>query len=98
MYSPSSPYYKTPFVSGQYLDVLKIRPIPAEPDDVLYIIQVQYTHRPDLLAFDMYGDKDLWWVYAQRNLEILKDPINDFKPGLVITAPSMATIEKLSRG
>ena len=23
MYSPSSPYYKTPFVSGQYLDILK---------------------------------------------------------------------------
>jgi hypothetical protein len=31
-------------------------------------------------------------------LEILKDPINDFKAGVVIKAPSRETIEKLSRG
>ncbi len=84
MYSPSSPYYKTPFVSGQYLDILKIRPIPAEPDDVLYIIQVQYTHRPDLLAYDKFGNSELWWILALSNLEIIKDPITDFKEGTII--------------
>ena len=41
MYSATSPYYKTGNVSGQYLDILSIRPIPAEADDVLYKIQVQ---------------------------------------------------------
>ena len=95
MYSASSPYFKTPFVSGQYLDILKIRPIPAEPDDVLYKIQVQYTQRPDLLAFDMYGDKDLWWVYAQRNLEILKDPIFDFEAGTEIFVPKGPSHKRL---
>ena len=54
--------------------MLQIRPIPAEPDDVLYTIEPQYTYRPDLLAFDMYGDKNLWWVFSQRNIEKLKDP------------------------
>ncbi|MDA8897373.1 hypothetical protein N9I97_01230 [bacterium] len=95
MYSASSPYYKTPFVSGRYLDILKIRPIPAEPDDVLYVIQVQYTHRPDLLAFDMYGDKDLWWVYAQRNIEILKDPVFDFEAGTEIFVPKGPSLKRL---
>ncbi len=95
MYSPSSPYYKTSFVSGQYLDILNIRPIPAEADDVLYIIQVQYTHRPDLLAFDMYGDKNLWWVYAQRNLETLKDPIFDFEAGTEIFVPKGPKLKQL---
>ena len=49
-YTPSSPYYKTSNVRNQYLDTLSIRPVPSESDDVLYTIEVQYTHRPDLLA------------------------------------------------
>lgn len=56
-YIGTSPWFNTQINNGQYLDVLKIRPIPAETDDVLYTVQVQYTHRPDLLAFDLYGDK-----------------------------------------
>ena len=95
MYSPSSPYYKTPFVSGQYLDVLKIRPIPAEPDDVLYVIQVQYTHRPDLLAYDLYGDHKLWWVFAQRNINTIKDPVYDFEAGVEIFLPKGGNLKRL---
>ena len=55
-YLGSSPWFNTPTQEGQYLDVLRIRPIPAESDDVLVTIQPQYTHRPELLAFDLYGD------------------------------------------
>jgi hypothetical protein len=40
-----------------------------------------------LLAFDLYGDKNLWWVFAQRNMEILKDPIFDLIPGIEIYVP-----------
>lgn len=86
-YSGTSPWANTTTQEGQYLDILKIRPIPAEGDDVLYTVQPQYTHRPDLLAFDLYGDKNLWWVFAQRNMEILKDPIFDLEPGIEIYVP-----------
>lgn len=86
-YIGTSPWYNTPTQEGQYLDILKIRPIPAESDDVLITIQPQYNHRPDLLAFDLYGDKNLWWVFAQRNIEILKDPIFDLVPGIEIYVP-----------
>jgi hypothetical protein len=86
-YIGTSPWYNTPTQEGQYLDILKIRPIPAESDDVLITIQPQYNHRPDLLAFDLYGDKNLWWVFAQRNMEILKDPIFDLVPGIEIYVP-----------
>ena len=83
-YTGTSPWFNTKTKNGQYLDVLRIRPIPAETDDVLYTVQVQYTHRPDLLAFDLYGDKNLWWVFAQRNMEIIKDPIFDLEAGIQI--------------
>ena len=86
-YIGTSPWFNTLTQEGQYLDILKIRPIPAESDDVLITIEPQYNHRPDLLAFDLYGDKDLWWVFAQRNIEILKDPIFDLVPGIEIYVP-----------
>lgn len=86
-YISSSPWQDTQIVNGQYLDVLSIRPVPAESDDVLYTIEVQYTHRPDLLAYDLYGDKNLWWIFAQRNMDIIKDPVYDIEAGVQIYIP-----------
>lgn len=93
-YTSTSPWHKTKTVKDQYLDVLTIRPVPAESDDVLYTIEVQYTHRPDLLAYDLYGDKNLWWVFAQRNMNIIKDPVYDIEAGVQIYLPKG---EKLQR-
>jgi hypothetical protein len=86
-YSNTSPYAKTRKVNNQYLDVLTIRPVPENSDDVRYAIEPQYTHRPDLLAYDLYGDKNLWWVFAQRNMDIIKDPVYDLEPGVEIFIP-----------
>jgi hypothetical protein len=83
LYNNKSPYFTTKTV-GNYLDVLNIRAVSANPDDYLYTIQPQYTYRPDLLAHDLYGDASLWWVFIQRNLDILQDPILDFVPGTKI--------------
>lgn len=85
-YSILSPWHITDFKEN-YLDILKIRPVSAEPDDFLYTIEPQYTFRPDLLANDLYGDAQLWWVFVQRNLDVLEDPIFDFVPGKKIYIP-----------
>lgn len=86
-YVGSSPWAATSIENEQYLDVLNIRPIPATADDVLYTVGVQYTHRPDLLAYDLYGTTKLWWVFSQRNMDVLKDPIYDLVAGLKIYLP-----------
>ena len=83
VYTNTSPWYDTP-INNNYLDVLSIRAVPAEADDFLYTIQPQYAYRPDLLAFDLYGNATLWWVFAQRNMDVLQDPILDFVPGTQI--------------
>lgn len=82
-YSNTSPWFTTP-INNNYLDVLTIRPVSAEVDDFLYTIEPQYAYRPDLLAFDLYGTPSLWWVFIQRNLDVLQDPILDFVPGTQI--------------
>jgi alpha-L-fucosidase len=68
--------------------------VPAEADDFKYVIENQYKHRPDLLSYDLYGTPKLWWVFSQRNMSIIKDPIYDFTPGIVIFCPKKSNLEK----
>jgi hypothetical protein len=92
-YTASSPWYDTS-QSKLYLDIWKPRAIPADSDDYDYLIQPQYNYRPDLLAYDLYGNPKLWWVFAQRNVDILFDPIYDFKAGTIIKLPKKTYLLK----
>lgn len=94
-YSATSPWHKTQIKNGQYLDILKIRPVPADNDDIQYTIEPQYTHRPDLLAYDLYNEHKLWWVFAQRNMNVLKDPIYDFEAGTTIFLPKLSRLREV---
>lgn len=93
-YTTTSPWYNTK-IKNNYLDVLTIRPVSAEKDDYLYTIEVQYMYRPDLLAYDLYGDAKLWWVFIQRNLDVLQDPIFDFQPGTKIYVPKNSSLKTI---
>jgi|TARA_Y100000310_G_scaffold252141_1_gene258804 hypothetical protein len=85
-YNDTSPYADTPQRSG-YLDVYKSRTFPQNKDDIQYKIDKFYENRPDLLAYDLYGSAKLWWVFAIRNPDVLKDPVYDFEAGTVIRIP-----------
>lgn len=90
-YSKYSPYYTTP-ITGSYLDIINFRNLPAVTNDVLFTVTSQYENRPDLLAFDLYGDVTLWWVFAVRNKDVIKDPIYDLYAGQQIYLPQLPTI------
>lgn len=66
--------------------------VPAEADDLLYVIESQYKNRPDLLSYDLYGTPKLWWVFVQRNMSVIKDPIYDFMPGVAIYLPKKSNL------
>jgi len=88
----NGPYATTEVVNG-YLDVLNFVDIPVQNDDVQFTITSLYMHRPDLLAYDLYQDSQLWWVFAVRNKDVIKDSIYDFVPGQVIFLPKLTTIK-----
>jgi alpha-L-fucosidase len=90
-YTNSSPWFNTE-ITQNFLNILSIRPVSAEPDDFLYTIESQYNYRPDLLAFDLYGEPSLWWVFVQRNLDVLQDPIFDFTVGKQIYIPKNSSL------
>lgn len=91
-YSPTSPYYQTQFTNG-YLDVINFIDIPVYSDDPYYTLTAKYMHRPDLLAYDLYNDVSLWWVFAVRNKDVIKDPVYDMVPGLSLFLPKTSTIK-----
>ncbi|MGY8864057.1 MAG: baseplate wedge protein 53 [Methylophagaceae bacterium] len=93
-YKSSSPWHKTQYTRTGALDILRIRPIPSSSDDSSYTIETQYTHRPDLLAYDLYGTPKLWWVFAQRNMNSIKDPVFDMVAGTTIFLPNAAKLKK----
>ena len=90
-YSKKSAYGLTQ-VNDYYLDLMVDRSIPKLDSDVEFTITQTYNMRPDLLAFDLYEDSELWWVFAQRNPDVLKNPLIDFSVGTVIYIPTIATL------
>jgi hypothetical protein len=78
-----------------YLDVMVDRPIPKLSDDEVWIITQTYQYRPDLLAFDLYQNAGLWWVFYQRNPNTLTAPPLDFAPGTQIYLPRITTLKSV---
>jgi len=91
-YSKSSPWYKTR-QNVNFLDIMNYREIPTTDTDYPYEIENKFRHRPDLLAFALYNNADLWWVFSQRNPTLLKDPVFDFESGLIIYIPRLDTLQ-----
>jgi hypothetical protein len=93
-YDPTSPYYLTGY-SQFFLDVMANRPIPKENDDQLFKINQTYQYRPDLLAFDLYDNASLWWVFYQRNPNTLAKPPLDFQADTLIYLPKITTLRNV---
>lgn len=94
IYDKNSPYYLTP-VYGKFLDVAVFPKIPRLADDVVFTINETYQYRPDLLAFDLYGDQGLWWVFALRNPNSIQDPVFDMQAGKQIYIPNKSTLNSV---
>ena len=91
-YDATSPYFLTGY-NQFYLDVMVNRPIPKEDDDLTFVINTTYQYRPDMLAYDLYQNAALWWVFYQRNPNTLTAPPLDFVVGVQIFLPKMPTLK-----
>ena len=94
-YPSTSPYYNTGIVNNGFLDVMINRYIPMVASDKYWQITPVYEFRPDMLAYDLYTDPKLWWVFAQRNPNRLKDPYFDFVTGLGIYLPKLDLLKQV---
>ena len=93
-YSSTSPYFNTS-ENKISLDFLNPRTITADQDDISYTIDRIYAYRPDLLAYDLYKESGLWWVFYQRNPNTLTAPPWDFEAGRSIYLPKITTLQTI---
>ena len=92
-YSKESPYFFTKIIN-RFLTYYVHRSIPPhELDSVITLNDETYVNRPDLLARDLYGDEDLFWVIPLRNG--LQDPVFDLKLGELLVVPHPSFVEEL---
>jgi hypothetical protein len=93
-YDKRSPYSQTKQTRKyvQYLDSWTQLTVPSASDDQILTLDTKYVNRPDLLAYDLYGSAQYWWVFAIRNPDVIKDPIYDFTAGITIYAPKKLNI------
>lgn len=93
LYSKNSPYAVTPQAQW-YLGIYKHRTIAPASDDITITLSPHHAFRPDILSQELYGTPTLWWVFMLRNMNKIRDPLNDFNPGKVIFAPSLNSLKK----
>ena len=88
-YRTDSMYRNTSIINNKYLDILESSiEDPTEYNTKAFTLTSKYDQRPDKLAYDLYGNAKLWWVFAHFNQDTLKDPIIDFQAGLEIQVPT----------
>lgn len=92
IYPSASAYSATPQTSW-YISNYVYRPISVDSGDKTYTIASRYNNRPDLLAYDLYGNPSYWWIFCVRNPNVIRDPIWDFVAGAVIVIPSQAHLK-----
>jgi len=78
-----------------FLDINTLPKIPTDSYEIDFKIKDAHVGRPDILANELYGTPRLWWVFALKIPDIIKDPLNDFKAGVVIKIPSPETVKNM---
>ena len=94
MYKKPSIYQNTNIKDRFYLDIWNPIFLPKSINDKIIIIPSRFDLRPDLAAYEIYGEPKLWFVFYLRNPDILKIPFWDFREGTEIFIPNKNTIKK----
>lgn len=92
-YDSRSPYAKTQ-IDGRFLGHYVHRRAPAaDKSDKVMKVSLRWHHRPDLMAYDIYGDARYWWVIPARNG--LEDLTFGVEYGMKLFVPSADRVGKL---
>lgn len=97
-YKRDSFMYRAEKINDIFLGLNNLPTIQKSLKDEVYVIGHGYDERPDLLAHAIYGKTSVWWVFALRNPDVIRDPIRDFKAGTEIIVPAEESVQKLIGG
>lgn len=84
-YSSLSQYSNTQQTTW-YLDVYTDLGFGPDSSDQQIVLDSRFKNRPDKLAYELYGQSSLWYLFYLVNNNI-SDPIFDMVPGNKIYVP-----------
>lgn len=76
-----------------FWDLPNMPDIIPQNDDLTHVVTSDELGNLDLLAYDYYGDEELWWVIMLANK---KYDVSDFRLGEQIVIPSPAYVKTLA--
>lgn len=76
------------YLSAKYKNIRQL----LNPEHSYNLDQSDIANAPGI-AFNVYGDRDYWWVICLYNG--ITDPIGGFIPGTVLQLPTLADINAL---
>jgi hypothetical protein len=92
-YNSESPYNFTS-ITGKFMTYYIHRTVAPHPFDKVTILNNErYVNRPDILAMDLYGSEDLFWIIPVRNG--LQDPVFDLTFGRALIIPDTTYVRTL---
>ena len=86
-YKRTSNLRATPIING-YTDIYRPALVPDFDRTKIVVLTQRFDRRPDLLAYELYGEAKFWWLFPLYNKNAILDPINDFVTGLSIYVPT----------
>lgn len=90
-YSQYSPYSKVK--KTWYLGYNLPSGMTYADTDTTYVIPNKYDEQPWRLAYELYGNERLYYIFALLNSNLIQDPIYDFKAGTVIQIPTAQRVQ-----
>ena len=88
-------FYKKTQDDGFFLGYYE--PISIKPDSSDYYVEIptKYDLKPGLMAYDLYGNAQLLWVFSVMNRDTINDPLFDFRAGKIIRIPTKSRLNSL---
>jgi hypothetical protein len=93
-YSNRSLWFSTPqnsWALGYYVP----REIPLDATDTFITLSKRHTNKPTLASYDIWGTPAYWWIFSVMNPDVIKDPIRDFKEGVVLRVPTLQRLQSI---
>jgi|SRR5882672_5204764 len=93
-YSHRSLYYATSQNSFA-LSYFVPRPIPLDDTDQWIKLSKRHQNKPTALSYDLFGTPAYWWIFNVLNPDVIKDPIRDFKEGVILRVPTLQRLQQI---
>jgi len=73
--------------SDLFFDVWKPPRILRRTEPTIHVVTEEEIGRPDLIAFRVYGDSDMFWAIAIQDENQIFNPLRDMVVGQKLTVP-----------